>query len=206
MKYYIIHGGMQERRNFMENQFAKFNIPHEDVTWILEPESVDSLPENFCSEKNLSNGAKICTYKHYLALKDICQNEYPQAVIMEDNIEFHSSVPNRIERYFAELPGDWSCIFDSDICNLHYIEGPVSRDRTVYKKSNEITSQCAGGSRGANFYVLNLLTAKIFYENFIPCICVDWHYNDLLRRFNLNSYWAEPPNVHKVSRPSTAFS
>ena len=204
MKYYLIHGGVSERRTFMENQFIKFDIPYEDVFWILEPTSIDEVPEHACCQTDLKNGARICTYKHYLALKDICEQEYPLAVIMEDNIEFNSSVPNLIERYLADLPSDWSCLFDSDICNLHYIEGPVSYDMSVYKKSSEVTAQCGGGSRGANFYLLNLATAKILYENFLPFVCVDWHYNDLIRRFKLNSYWAEPPNVHKINRASTA--
>jgi hypothetical protein len=124
---------------------------------------------------------------------------------MEDNIEFYSSVPNQIERYLADLPSDWSCVFDSDICNLHYIESSISHNITVYKKNSEVTAQCAVGGRGANFYLLNLATAKILYENFIPFVGVDWHYNDFIRRFKLNSYWAEPPNVHKINRPSTAF-
>lgn len=205
MKYYLIHGGVQERRIFMENQIAKFDIPYADVTWILEPTSISDVPENICRDKNLKNGAIICTYKHYLALKDICENEYPLAVIMEDNIEFHQSVPNQIQRYLTDLPSDWNCVFDSDTCNLHYIEGKVTKSNSVYKKSNKVTAQCGGGSRGANFILIKLETAKILYENFLPFVCVDWNYNDLLRRFNLNSYWTEPPNVRHVGRPSTAF-
>ena len=55
MKYYLIHGGVQERRIFMENQIAKFDIPYADVTWILEPTSISDVPENICRDKNLKH-------------------------------------------------------------------------------------------------------------------------------------------------------
>lgn len=125
-------------------------------------------------------------------------------MILEDNICFFNSVKTALSRYLLELPKSWGLLFDSDIANLHYIEGPVEKGKSVYLKSNERTYQCLGSSRGANFILLNYETAKILYDNFLPFNNVtDLYYNHLLKKFNINTYWAEPPNVHKIPRPST---
>jgi GR25 family glycosyltransferase involved in LPS biosynthesis len=204
MKYYLLHGVDSSRKEFMIEQFRKFDIPEEDVTWITSPNKYDPLPYNITTNPRLTNGQIACTYKHYLALKDIVENKHSIAVIMEDNIEFHSSVKKRIEHYLIDLPDTWDCLFDSDICGLHYIEGKVNPFQSVYLKSNEITTQCHGGSRGANFIMIKYEAAKKMYEKFLPFHMVsDHYYNYLLKTLNLNSYWSEPPNVHKLMRPST---
>jgi GR25 family glycosyltransferase involved in LPS biosynthesis len=205
MHYYLIHGGIEERKIYMENQFYNNDVPFSDIRWIIEPRSVDSIPNSVKRPDLMKNGAFICTYKHFLALEDICKNEYDMAVIMEDNIRFDTSVPARIEKYLSDLPNDWSILFDSDICGIVYNENPISANVSVYKKDNA-AGVLGGSSKGANFYLLKLETAKILYENYLPITAtVDWHYNHLFRKLNLNSYWAEPPNVHHVDRPSTAF-
>lgn len=204
MKYYLIHGVDSTRKQFMINQFDKFGIPRDDVTWITSPNKTDELPKNITTNPNLTRGQIACTYKHYIALKDIVENKHPVAVIMEDNIEFNSDVSRRIKHYLIDLPENWDCLFDSDICDLHYIEGSVSPFQSVYLKSNEVTRQCHGGSRGANFIMIKYEAAKKMYDNFLPFHTVsDHYYNYLLKTLNLNSYWSEPPNVHKILRPST---
>ena len=203
ISYYLIHGIDGTRKPFMENQFEKFNIPKEDVTWVTHPNKNDPLP-NVCTNPSLPKGMIAVTYKHYLILKDIVEKGIELAVIMEDNIEFKGNVPNAIERYLKHLPMDWDCVFDSDFFGFKYIEGPVYDDVSVYKKSNEITQQCAGSSKGAHFIMLNLNSAKKIYSSFLPFHeCSDHMYNYIFRTKNMNVYWAEPPNVHKINRPST---
>ena len=204
IQYYLIHGLDLRRRPYIERQFKKFGIPSAKVKWILKPNKDDPLPHNICSAAELTTGQIAVTYKHYLALKDIAVNRYPLAVIMEDNIRFRKNVPITLQRYLQDLPTDWGCVFDSDLSQLHYIEGPVSPDKSVYLKSNEVTQQCGGGSRGANFIFLNLNAATRMYEKFLPFNKVsDHYYNELLRDLNIQSHWSEPPNVHKIPRPSS---
>lgn len=199
IQYYLIHGIDTSRKPFMEDQFRHFGIPAQDVKWILTPNKYDPLPPNICTNTALPRGMVACTYKHYLILKDIVENQYPLAVLMEDNIQFNGDVPSAIQKYLNDMPADWDMVFDSDYCNLH--GESVS---SVYKKSNEITSQCNGSSKGAHFILFNLRSATRLYESFLPFYhCSDHHYNELARKLNLNVYWAEPPNVHKVRRPST---
>ena len=204
MHYYLIHGIDPERKPFMETQFQSYGIPSEDVTWITSPNKQDILPEGICTNPSLPKGMVACTYKHYLILKDICENKHPLAVIMEDNIEFRGNVPNAIERYLKDLPPDWDCVFDSDFWGLTFIESRIDSNVSVYKKSNTITHQCVGASKGAHFLVINLQGAQKLYSSFLPFHeCSDHWYNHIFRLKNMNVFWAEPPNVHKIKRPST---
>lgn len=202
--YYLIHGIDTTRKPFMENQFKLHGIPKNDVTWITHPNKNDPIPIETYTSKHIPRGMIAVTYKHYIILKDIVEKQHTYAVIMEDNIEFHSNVPDAIQRYINDLPDDWDCVFDSDFYGLHFIESPIDPNVSVYKKLNDKTQQCAGASKGAHFILVSKKGAKQLYEHFLPFHeCSDHHYNDLFRKLNMNVYWAEPPNVHKINRPST---
>jgi len=205
IKYYLIHGVDSSRKQFMLDQFAAYGIDNKDVTWFCHPnkdEITRDIKNAYCAKKDLSLGQISCTIKHYMAIKDIVDNQHEIAVIMEDNVAFKSNVPARIEQYLQQLPPDWDTLFDSDWKT--FTETPVTPDKIVYKKSNEITELCHGGSRLANFILINLNAAKKMYSTYLPFTQVsDWYYNDLLRRHNMNSYWSEPANTYHVNRQST---
>jgi GR25 family glycosyltransferase involved in LPS biosynthesis len=194
IKYYLVHGIDSSRKPFMEDQFQKFGIHAEDVSWILYPNKTDPLPPGICVKSDLPRGHIACTYKHYLILKDIVEKQYPLAVIMEDNIEFRGNVPESIFRYLKDLPPDWDCVFDSDYFDMKF-DGDIQPECSVYK---------TGTSKGAHFILLNLSAATKLYNNFLPFHEGSDHmYNYLFKKLNMNVYWAEPPNVHKLQREST---
>jgi len=188
----------------MQTQLRHSRIPVSDVTWINHPNKDDVLPAGIASNPSLTIGQVAITYKHYLALKDIVEKRLPAAVIMEDNIEFLSSVPDRVAQYLAQLPKDWDCLFDSDFFGWTYVESLIEPGKLVYKKSNEKTEQCGGASKGAHFLMVSGKGAKLMFDNFLPFNNVsDHYYNYLAKKMNLNCYWAEPPNIHKIKRQST---
>lgn len=192
IQYYLIHGIDSSRKPFMEDQFQKFGI--ENVTWINAPNKHDLLPDGICINPNLPKGHVACTYKHYLILKDIVENQHQLAVIMEDNIEFRENVPEILSRYLKDLPNDWDCVFDSDYFGMKF-NGKMVPDCSVYK---------TGTSKGAHFILLTLSAATKLYHNFLPFHEGSDHmYNYLFQKLNMNVYWAEPPNVHKIQRTST---
>lgn len=192
IKYYLIHGIDSSRKPFMEDQFNKYGI--ENVTWINCPNKNDFLPQGICTKLDLPKGHIACTYKHYLILKDIVENQHSLAVIMEDNIQFQGNVPEALSRYLKDLPEDWDCVFDSDYFGMKY-DGEIKPDCSVYK---------TGTSKGAHFILLNLSSATKLYNNFLPFHEGSDHmYNFLFKKLDMNVYWAEPPNVHKIQREST---
>ncbi len=194
IKYYLVHGIDPSRKPFMEDQFKQFGIPAEDVSWILYPNKFDPLPSGICTKLDLPRGHIACTYKHYLILKDIVENQHPIAVLMEDNISFRGNVPDAISRYMKDLPADWDCVFDSDYFGMKF-HGEIKSNCSVYK---------TGSSKGAHFILLTLAAATKLYNNFLPFHEGSDHmYNFLFKKLDMNVYWAEPPNVCKIQREST---
>jgi GR25 family glycosyltransferase involved in LPS biosynthesis len=190
--FYLIHGIDPTRKPFMQDQFQKFGVTN--VTWITHPNKNDPIPDGICTKSDLPKGHISCTYKHYLILKDIVEKQHPFAVIMEDNIEFRGNVPDALSRYLKDLPDDWDCVFDSDYFGMKY-DGQITPATSVYK---------TGTSKGAHFMFLTLSAATKLYNNILPFHEGSDHmYNHLFQTLNMNVYWAEPPNVHKIQREST---
>ena len=134
---------------------------------------------------------------------------------MEDNVgRINGNIYKRIEQYHEELPDDWDIVFESDqkYLNFDYTgEETVTSNKLIYKKNNEVTYDkngyilLHGGSRSAQFYYLNYETAEKLYQNYLPFNhAPDMWMNDLFRKLNINSFWAEPTFItteknHKTS-------
>ena len=210
LKYYLIHNLEDERKEIMNNEFSKWGFDLNNIKWIEHPNK-DEISEDMINKLTiqtpsytsgilvypsrivLRKGLISCTYKHYLCLKDIIDNNYDFGVIMEDNIYFTDNIPNLINKYIEQLNsyGEWDILFDCDWTN--YREGPIKPNLLVYQKTNEITQQCHGGSKAASFYLITNKCAKILYENYIPFNnSPDWWMNDLFRKLNIKSFWVEP--------------
>ena len=177
----------------------------DDVPYNNSPHKKDIT--NKIKKKAVQKGIKIAdgwiavSYKHYLALKDIVENSYPYGVIIEDNVaRFKNSIPDRLNMYLDQLPEDWDIVYDSDwITYQEIFEENVTPEKLVYKKSNEITWSkndeiiVHGGTKSAQFYMVNLKAAKKLYENFLPFNhAPDMWMNEIFRKLDINSYWAEP--------------
>lgn len=214
MKYYLIHNGNQERRDRMLKCFEDSNVNNDDVTWMIYPNGEDitddlikeivapgltyyanGIPTN--AQQQMSKGLISCTYKHYLSLQDIVEHNHEYAVIMEDNMILGKNIPERLNLYIKQLNDmypDWDVIFDN--AWRKYEEGEIKEGIYVYPKSNEITNQCHGGTKLAQFYLIRLKAAKKLYENYLPFnVAPDWYMNDLFRKLDMKSFWAEPSNV-----------
>ena len=223
IQYYLIHGVDASRKPRMEGEFEKAGIRNEDVKWILHPnknELPDELIRQIVIQSDsqtcgvwkpagwLGKGQISCSYKHYLALKDMVENGYDYGVIMEDNMKFIGNVPERVNLYISQLntmyEENWDILFDLNYGK--YVEGPTFPNIYVYPKSNEINELTGhGGTRCAQFYLLNKACAKKLYENYLPFNnAPDWWMNDLFRKLGIKSFWADPPNVDIWHHVSTA--
>ncbi len=226
IQYYLIHGIDKERRPRMTEEFKKWNLDNTNVKWILEPnkdkinyifrKNVLIQENSYSCEKyslpgcpNINNGVISCTFKHYLCLKDIVENNYDYGVIMEDNQFFCDDIPKTCELYINqlnELYPNWDIIFDTKWKKYQDInEKEVKEGIYVYPKSNEITNYCHGGTRLAQFYIVNNKCAKKLYDNYIPFNnAPDYWMNDLFRKLNINSFWSEPSISNVFPHISTA--
>ena len=210
IKYYLIHNLDIERKKIMTNEFIKWGFDLDNIKWMEHPNkneiTEDMINKLTIQEPSYSNnilfypsrivlrkGLISCTYKHYLCLKDIIDNNYEYGVIMEDNIYFTDNIPKLIKTYIEQLNnyGKWDILFD---CNwTNYKEGNIKPEVLVYPKSNEITQQCHGGSKAASFYLITNECAKKLFEKYIPFNnSPDWWMNDLFRKLDIKSFWVEP--------------
>ena len=226
MKYYLIHNLDENRGIRMINCLEKSNINIDDVKWLTYPNKEDITNEiinkyvapgiTYCNgipinaRLKMSRGLISCTLKHYLALKDIVENNYEYAVIMEDNMITGNNVPERLKLYIKQLNHlypDWDVLFDNEwdgTENYKYKEGKIKEGIYVYPKSNEITDQCHGGTKLAQFYLIRYKAAKKLYEIYLPFNhAPDWYMDELFRKLNIKSFWAEPPNIFRWKHKSS---
>jgi GR25 family glycosyltransferase involved in LPS biosynthesis len=211
IKYYLIHNYLEpERKEIMISEFKKWGFELNNIKWMEHPNKNEITEEMinklviqqpsytsnilvYPSRMILRKGCISCTYKHYLCLKDIIDNNYDYGIIMEDNIYFVENIPKLVDKYIEQLDnyGEWDILFD---CNwTTYIEGQIKPGLLVYPKTNDITNQCHGGTKAASFYLITNKCAKKLYENYIPFNnSPDWWMNDLFRKLNIKSFWVEP--------------
>ncbi len=222
IKMYLIHGVDSSRESRMINEFTKAGIDISGVEWIRHPnknEITDGLYKqivnhnpsfscgNYVNPASVNLGTASCSFKHYLALRNIVENNYEYALIMEDNMQFFKgiNIPDRLNTYIDQLNSmypDWDILFDLNYGKSDHV---VKDGIYVYPKTNEITSLNHGGTRCAQFYLIRLKCAQLLSENYLPFNnAPDWWMNDLFRNLNIKSFWADPPAVDIWQHTSTA--
>ena len=225
IKMYLIHGVDSSREPRMINEFKIAGIDSSNLEWIRHPnknEITDDLINSIVLNDPTSaimpwsyminfipKGIVSCTYKHYLALKNIVENKIPYGLIMEDNMQFISgiNIPERINLYIEELNKyypDWDVLFDLK-------SGPPSEyntylsDRYVYPRRHTHNNPWHGGARCASFYIVNYNSALKLYNNYIPFnTAPDAWMCDLFRKLDMKIFWAEPNAVEQWQHVSTA--
>jgi len=217
LKYYVIHNLEKERYENTLNLLKKYGVDLDDVIFINHPNKNELTyqikKEAVQKKSNIKDGWISCSYKHYLALEQIIKNKDELAIIMEDNIgEFYEPIIDRISKYLNELPEDWDVVYDSVWGDYNALgEEKIDKKKLIYKKSNQITKDnrgkiiSHGGTRAAQFYLLNYKSAKKLYDNFLPFNhSADMWMNDVLRKIDAKSFWSEPSLV--VSKFNTKTS
>jgi len=210
VQYYLIHGGDPLRKARVDAELEKWSFDPSAVIWITHPnkdeltdELIDAIVEKSPSGTPLltKKGRISCTYKHYMCLKDIVENNRDYGVIIEDNIFFTEDYPLNVPKYIEQATktyGDWDIIFNHyDNTWGLYDYAPVTPSLSVYPKSNNANFRCAGGTKSANCYLLTNACAKKLYSNYLPFNeAPDLYMNHKFRQLNIKSFWIEPSYVH----------
>ncbi len=216
-KYYVIHNLEKSRYENITSLLKKYGVDINDVNFINYPNknelTYDIKKKVVQKNSKIKDGWISCSYKHYLALEMIVNNQDEFAVIMEDNIgDFFENIPARLNKYLEELPDNWDVVYDSVWGNYEAMdEERIKTNKLIYSKSNKTTTNIDGkiishgGTRAAQFYFVNNKSAKKLYENFIPFNhSADMWMNDVLRKIDAKSFWSEPSLV--VSKYNTKTS
>ena len=216
-KYYVIHNLEKSRYENITSLLKKYGVDIDDVNFINYPNknelTYDIKKKVVQKNSKIKDGWISCSYKHYLALEMIVNNQDDFAVIMEDNIgDFFENIPARLNKYLEELPDNWDVVYDSVWGDYEAMdEERIKTNKLIYSKSNKTTTNIDGkiishgGTRAAQFYFVNNKSAKKLYENFIPFNhSADMWMNDVLRKIDAQSFWSEPSLV--VSKYNTKTS
>ena len=197
-KIYIVHyQALKERKKNMEDslresefsyyfekKFDRRNLNEEDKKKFYG-DLKDSYKANFLSHINC-----------YKLLSESSNNF---ALILEDDSPPDRSFYENIDKYLRKLPSDFGMFFISaGKNNFHipiYLRKPFKR---IYKKEDKpSTWGGAGASRNADAYFISKKYAKILYDefnhnDFTTDTTIDWWMNDVIRKYDIPVYWAEP--------------
>ncbi len=226
-KFYIIHNLDKNRKKRILSELNNAGVDDKDIIFINHPNkneityrikktAVQRNTKQGVEKKTIKDGWISVTYKHYLALKNIVENSIPFAFIIEDNVgKINGNIYERISSYLQDLPKDWGVVFESDQFPFSYTkESVVNKNSIVQQKSNDETYfddgslLLGGGTRSAQFYFINFDTAKKLHDNYLPFNhAPDFWMNELFRKLNIKSFWAEPSMIEteKHHRTSTNF-
>jgi GR25 family glycosyltransferase involved in LPS biosynthesis len=214
VQYYLIHGGDPTRRDRMNVEFEKWSFDASSIIWVTHPNKnelsdklIDTVVTKSFRDYNgnsintlAKKGEIACTYKHYMCLKDIVENNCDYGVIIEDNIFFTEDYPLNVPKYIEQATntyGEWDIIFNHyDNYWGVYDYTPIKPNLSIYPKSNDINYRCHGGTKSANCYLLTNACAKKLYDAYLPFYqAPDSHMNHKFRQLGIKSFWVEPSYV-----------
>jgi len=197
---YICHWDkLSERKDILVKKLNDLNMSNK-ITWISDYDkrnwNIDDIKKDYpMIFENNPQGRKLkysevsIALKHMKIIKEVLKNKYENVLILEDDVEFETDFVNKFNNYFSQLPKDYDMCYIGSCCGLHTTMIP---GKNVYKMN---TSRCAHA----------YLMSRNFCEKIIDEIKnindgVDWYYNVLIDKYNLNNYWFEPSIVSQSDK------
>jgi len=192
-KIYITHWSkLKDRKKLLLNHLEKLRIKNfkfvdnYDVdNWDIN-EIKSEYPLVFepnIKGRYLRNSEISLALKHCFIIKDALKYNYNSIMIFEDDVRLIDSFIEDYNSYKNQLPLDWDLFFFGTCCNLHIHS--IIKNINVYKTN---TSRCCHA-----YSISNSGLKKI--EKKINSIndAIDWYYNYIIPKLNLNTFWSEPP-------------
>jgi GR25 family glycosyltransferase involved in LPS biosynthesis len=203
-KIYVCHyTKLTERVDPLKEQLSKYNL---DTDWILSNDKEDINIELLKNEfVNIDNFFQLPGHyrklrlselslllKHYEIWKDMKNNDIKHALILEDDALLSDNFVSLFNEYTKDINKDYDIIWVGSCCNLH-----TNGSSNLIKKN---------GSRCTHGYMLNLkivdtLIENIKYNNY-P---VDFYFNYIIDKFNVNNYWMEPDLISQNPKFETSI-
>lgn len=192
---YICHyTKLKDRKIFIEQQLKALNIDNNyefiemyDADLIDQNTVKNKYPYIFSKTKRDNRYLRLpeisIALKHCYAIKDAKLKKYRSVLILEDDATFHTNFCELYNKYIEELPDDWHLFWPGSCCNLNI--NHTTENKHIYKSYSSRCCHCY--SIGHNGIDILFNTINSIDE------AIDWYYNDIITKYNLNTYWAEPP-------------
>ena len=190
-KIYICHyNKLVERKKVLIDNLTKCGLF--DYTWVeyfdkddLEVSILDiRFPNLFKpnpSGRYLKFSEISLLLKHVYIIEESNRIGFDTVLVLEDDAILDLDFSNKFNYFKSQLPIDWDICFIGECCNLH-IEPKDGKN-----------VQRSYGSRCTHSYILskygiNKIINHLKYAN----DAIDWYYNSMIEKLNLNCYWFEP--------------
>ncbi len=195
---YIVHyQALKERKKNMEDSLKESEFSYYFETKFDRRNLNDEDKKKFYGD--LKDSYKANFLSHINCYKLLSESNNNLALILEDDSPPDRLFYENIDKYLRKLPSDFGMFFISaGKNNFHipiYLRKPFKR---IYKKDDKpSTWGGAGASRNADAYFISKKYAKILYDEFnhndlTTDLTIDWWMNDVIRKYDIPVYWAEP--------------
>lgn len=197
-KIYIVHfEELKERRITLEESLKKSSISYYFETEYNRNNLTSSDLDKFTND--IQDSYKANFLSHIKCCELISKSEEELALILEDDSSPGDLFYDNVQNYLTKLPKDFGLFFISaGKNNFHipwYLKIPFKK---VYRKNNLKSSWGGdGASRNADAYFISKKFAKLIYEEFnqpefLTDTSIDWWMNEVIRKYEIPVYWAEP--------------
>ncbi len=197
-RIYVVHfEELKERKLILEESLKKSGI-----SYYFETKFNRNNLTNFDLSKftdDIQDSYKANFLSHIKCYEIISKSKEELGLILEDDSSPGDFFYDNINDYLKKLPKDFGLFFISaGKNNFHipwYLKIPFKK---VYKKNNRKSSWGGNGaSRNADAYFISKKYAKLIYEEFtqpefITDTSIDWWMNEIIRKYEIPVYWAEP--------------
>jgi glycosyl transferase family 25 len=203
-KIYVCHyTKLTERVDPLKEQLSKYSL---DTDWILsndkEDLNIDLLQQEFINiDKHFQLGGHYrklrlselsLLLKHYDIWLDMKNNNIQNALILEDDALLSDNFVTLFNEYTKDINRDYDIVWVGSCCDLH-ANGTSNLIRTN-------SSRCTHGYM-LNLKVVDTLLENVKYNNY-P---VDFYFNYIINKFNVNNYWMEPDLISQNPKFETSI-
>ncbi len=207
-KTYIVHFELlKERKKNLDEAFKNKDFEYKFITSYDRRNLQTEIIKKF---ENIEKKFIANFMSHIEIYRIISESSDEYGLVLEDDSIPQSKFIKNVYTYLNKLPKE---------CDLFYISPgkgnfhiPLLKRRPfkkIYKKENKVTSWGGhGASRYADAYFISNKCATVLYDEFKNGekkvdTTIDWWKNQMIEKFNLNVYWAEPTiietNVYETS-------
>ena len=206
-KTYIVHFELlKERKKNLDEAFKNKDFEYKFITSYDRRNLQTEIIKKF---ENIEKKFIANFMSHIEIYRIISESSDEYGLVLEDDSIPQSKFIKNVYTYLNKLPKE---------CDLFYISpgkgtfiSTLKRRpfKKIYKKENKVTSWGGhGASRYADAYFISNKCATVLYDEFKNGekkvdTTIDWWKNQMIEKFNLNVYWAEPTiietNVYETS-------
>ena len=189
-KIYVCHyKKLIERKKSIIDQLNYFNMDNYEFVENYDKDVWDEssilikYPNINKPQNNMTPGEKSLALKHVWIIQDMHEKNYSSVLVLEDDAILCDNFVNYFNFYKSQLPEDWDIGWVGSCFNLREPQKP---NINVYKTDR--------GSRCTHAFCLSKNFAQKVHQEVVnvnrPS---DHYYNHLVKSFNLNNYWFQPP-------------